>query len=318
MSIRWLPCVVATLVILPFTMGQGCVPFAVTRSLADDEARLAALHAEIEALAADRTCANEGDCAVSAFGTKACGGPTAYVVYSRATVDEAALAEKLQEYTELEEFMIIRYGLGSDCSILNVPTAECESGTCVAVTAASECENTEFYHYCRDQLIPLTLDVSRIGLYTPGGLGAEATDALTRVEIQVSDMTSGTLPGWYYAAVPASKAEVCGVQQIVAALAAEPAFDFVTPVFLEDSGPLRMTQDIIVQFSSELPQSDAQNILDATQAGEITRQLLPSTYVVRSPSRNGFTVLDAANHLKEQYPEVTFAEVDAIFTGTGD
>jgi hypothetical protein len=65
------------------------------------QARLDAMRLEIEALAADKTASNDSDCGFVRYvaGEGTCGAVD--LVYSRATVDEDLLLEKVQEYNEL-------------------------------------------------------------------------------------------------------------------------------------------------------------------------------------------------------------------------
>ena len=176
----------------------------------------------------------------------------------------------------------------------------------------SSCERPESYYYYEEQEVPLLLDSSRIALFAPAGPGDEAADALATVGIGLNDLESHAIPGWYLAPVPAEKADPCGVEAIVAALADSAAFDFVAPVF---SGPQIITQDLLVTFNDDVSSGEAQEILDLLQAGTITHSGL-GIYSVRSPSRSGFAVLEAASQLNE-HPQVRFADPDRIITGGG-
>lgn len=183
------------------------------------------------------------------------------------------------------------------------------------------CADGDYHHYQQDRRIVLPLDTTRIALYAPAGIGTEATSALQAVGVDPASLQPHGLAGWHYAVVPAEKADACGVEDLVATLAAGNAFDFVTPVFLDDRGnPILMTRDTLVRFQAGLSQDQAQQILDQLQAGQITSipwpDSLPDIYSVRSTSRDGFAALAAENRLNE-HSAVIFAEVDIIFTSQG-
>lgn len=95
-----------------------------------DSARLATLLAEIETLIADKSCKREGQCKAMAYGSKACGGPVGYLVYSSGNVNEKELSELVEEYTSLQSSMNDKYGLTSDCSIPSQPDVSCMDGNC--------------------------------------------------------------------------------------------------------------------------------------------------------------------------------------------
>jgi hypothetical protein len=148
----------------------------------------------------------------------------------------------------------------------------------------------------------------------PTGLGQEAADALATVGICMDELEAHSFPGWYFAPMPVGKANACGVQEIVAALAEGEAFQFVAPVFPDSS---IVTQELLVTFNDEPSRDEAQQILDQLQAGVITDALgaNPATYLVRNPARSGFVVLEAVSRLRE-HPGVRSADPNWISTGS--
>jgi hypothetical protein len=102
---------------------DGCSPgFALSNE------RSEALLAEIESMAADRSSSTDDDCGVVDL---VCGAPTEYIVYSRATVNEELLLEKVHQYNELTLFMGRTYGLASGCVDQTLLQARSENGVCV-------------------------------------------------------------------------------------------------------------------------------------------------------------------------------------------
>ena len=101
-------------------------------TLEESLVRLGDIQSDIEGMVADKSCNGAGDCKVLAYGKKACGGPSTYVIYG-SNVDEALLEKKSNEYTALQDEVNRRFGLISDCSIMAVPEVTCVDGKCIIV-----------------------------------------------------------------------------------------------------------------------------------------------------------------------------------------
>lgn len=97
-----------------------------------DRSRLAEMRGEIDALVGDAAGASIEDCRYVGLGSKPCGGPWEYVVYSASSTDSTALAERMTAYKAFEADMNERYGYGSDCSVPNEPVLAFRDGRCVA------------------------------------------------------------------------------------------------------------------------------------------------------------------------------------------
>lgn len=108
--------------------------FGLGKKTTFDEAMsmLAEIQTDIESIVSDKSCDGEGGCKVLTYGKKACGGPSAYIIYGN-KIDEALLIKKCNEFTSLQSEVNRRFGLVSDCSILNVPEITCVGGQCVEV-----------------------------------------------------------------------------------------------------------------------------------------------------------------------------------------
>ncbi len=99
----------------------------------DDLAALTSLQEEIELLIDAGVCSENSDCDYLAFGSKACGGPKAYLVFSTA-IDVALLQQKVATYNALENAFNKKWGIISDCSVVLPPTSvACINGNCKAV-----------------------------------------------------------------------------------------------------------------------------------------------------------------------------------------
>ena len=97
-----------------------------------DQAKLMKMRQEIDALIGDAAGASIEDCRSAAIGSKPCGGPWAYIVYSASSTDPTELANRLAEYNAFEAEMNALYGYVSDCSIPNMPVLVFRNGRCIA------------------------------------------------------------------------------------------------------------------------------------------------------------------------------------------
>ena len=102
------------------------------RTEEDDRAQLAEMRREIDALVGDAAGASIEDCRYSGLGSKPCGGPWEFIIYSASSTDSTALTEKLTVYNAFEAEMNELYGYASDCSLPNEPVLAYRDGRCVA------------------------------------------------------------------------------------------------------------------------------------------------------------------------------------------
>lgn len=99
----------------------------------EDLAELAALQEEIELLADSGVCSENSDCESIAFGSKACGGPKMYLVFSN-SINVELLQQKVATYNALENSFNKKWGIISDCSVVLPPTSvACVNGKCTAI-----------------------------------------------------------------------------------------------------------------------------------------------------------------------------------------
>ena len=71
-------------------------------------------------------------CRALAVGAKACGGPTAYVVFSSTATDPAEAERLAGEVTALDRAANDQFGLVSTCEMLMEPAVALDAGRCVA------------------------------------------------------------------------------------------------------------------------------------------------------------------------------------------
>ena len=88
---------------------------------------------EIALLISQSVCIDSSSCDFIAFGSKACGGPKEYLVFSN-SINVAELENKVTNYNNLEKAYNIKWEIISDCSAPSPPTSvECINGECTAI-----------------------------------------------------------------------------------------------------------------------------------------------------------------------------------------
>lgn len=87
----------------------------------------------IEDYAANSICGDEFECRYIPFGSKPCGGPWSYLIYST-SIDTLELQTLVADYNERENNYNITCGSASDCSVSSPPSDfTCEDNQCIPV-----------------------------------------------------------------------------------------------------------------------------------------------------------------------------------------
>ncbi len=87
----------------------------------------------IEDLAATSVCNENTKCKFIAFGSKPCGGPWSYLIYST-SIDVEKLENMVATYNANEADFNQKWGVVSDCSAALPPRSiNCENNTCIPV-----------------------------------------------------------------------------------------------------------------------------------------------------------------------------------------
>lgn len=85
---------------------------------------------EIKDLIARESCSEENQCDYIAVGSKACGGPKTYLLFS-SSIDRQKLEELVENYNKAEAGYNQKYGIVSDCMLVTPPERiECVNGKC--------------------------------------------------------------------------------------------------------------------------------------------------------------------------------------------
>ena len=99
----------------------------------EDRNELDQLQTEIQLLISEGKCTKNAECDFIAFGSKPCGGPWNYLVYTT-TIDVKLLKDKVAIYNSKELSFNKKWGVASDCMAVTPPiSAECIDGSCTAI-----------------------------------------------------------------------------------------------------------------------------------------------------------------------------------------
>ncbi len=105
-------------------------PAANVKVGADDTTRLGELRQAVASRVGTTRCVDRSQCRAMPLGSKPCGGPWSYVVYSTATTDSGALALAVQRYNVADAELNRKLGRVSDCSFVSPPKLDCVLGFC--------------------------------------------------------------------------------------------------------------------------------------------------------------------------------------------
>jgi len=90
------------------------------------------LRTVVQEVVGEPTCETVAQCRAIAFGSKPCGGPWGYLIYSTETTDSTRLAALVAEYNSREAQVNREEGRVSDCRFVPVPGLACVDSRCAA------------------------------------------------------------------------------------------------------------------------------------------------------------------------------------------
>ena len=110
----------------------GCrkEPDVIPPPAAADTTLLSALRSQVFGLIGVPTCRDLSQCRLIAYGSKPCGGPWTYLVYSLATTDSIALNAAVEKYNAQEAEVNRTEGRRSDCRAITRPQLQVVAGRC--------------------------------------------------------------------------------------------------------------------------------------------------------------------------------------------
>ena len=115
--------------VLSFLLLFGSDPVASQRS---DTERLEELRRAIEQEIGIPAANETSQCKLIPFGSKPCGGPWDYLVYSTLKTDEARLKQLVSDFNQLQRQINEENKTLSDCAIAPQPKLEFANGVCAA------------------------------------------------------------------------------------------------------------------------------------------------------------------------------------------
>jgi len=121
--------VFSILILLAPLLVSGCGTHENTQD--EDRQELDQLAAQIDGIVGDATCDDISDCRMIEFGTKPCGGPWGYLVYSIKETDTTFLAYKVAKYNGMDDAYNKKWGILSDCVMAPMPKLANHDGHCV-------------------------------------------------------------------------------------------------------------------------------------------------------------------------------------------
>ena len=99
----------------------------------EQQAELNTFAREIEAMARASRCDDATECRAIAFGSKPCGGPWSYLMYTT-SINTNRLEQMVRSYNAREKAFNIRWNPISDCKMVLPPTRfECVDNKCEPV-----------------------------------------------------------------------------------------------------------------------------------------------------------------------------------------
>jgi subtilisin family serine protease/Tol biopolymer transport system component len=165
-------------------------------------------------------------------------------------------------------------------------------------------------HYYKEAR-PLLLDVGRVGVHALAGFDpAHLLPVLDPTGIEPM-----AAPGWSLIRLR-DPATVETIDALLEQLATVPDWDFVTPVFQDEYGPLLVTPQILMRFDPSVSRQTAEGVLESAVPGvasEADWAGMRGAWRVETSERNGLRLLDAANTLARR-TDVLFAEPDFLCT----
>ncbi len=104
---------------------------------APDKATISSAHEQLKQLIDDQSCDNSSQCKVLPVGSRACGGPSSFIVYSTKTADTAEVEKLAKDITALEKQFNAANDMMSICQHLTAPGAQCSENTCVRIEGSA-------------------------------------------------------------------------------------------------------------------------------------------------------------------------------------
>ncbi|MBD1582735.1 hypothetical protein [Pseudoalteromonas sp. S16_S37] len=96
------------------------------------------LHSQLKTLTQDLSCDSTMQCQVEAVGSRACGGPSSYLVYSSKSANPDTIKQLASKITHYESTYNAKNQMMSICQHLTKPSTQCVENKCVKLTNTSQ------------------------------------------------------------------------------------------------------------------------------------------------------------------------------------
>ena len=117
--------------ILMLCVATQCDDDTIGPSCNDRLDSLSELNDQIQALVNTSECSDAFECRAIAFGSKPCGGPWEYLIYTT-SIDTLELQTLVDEYNSIEADYNLNCDSVSDCAFVSPPSGfECSDGQCI-------------------------------------------------------------------------------------------------------------------------------------------------------------------------------------------
>ncbi|GAA60961.1 hypothetical protein P20652_2833 [Pseudoalteromonas sp. BSi20652] len=111
------------------------IPKADSKNVSIEDIKTA--KAELNTLITDKQCDTSTQCRVIAVGSRACGGPSSFVVYSTNAASEEQVTILGEKITKLESNYNSQKGMMSICQHLTTPSTQCVENKCVKLEGSA-------------------------------------------------------------------------------------------------------------------------------------------------------------------------------------
>ncbi|WP_081310663.1 hypothetical protein [Pseudoalteromonas luteoviolacea] len=129
---------------LPASMATKAEPIAKYDQDAIDEASLKNQFAYLKFITKDKSCDSNSQCQAIPVGSRACGGPSSYLVFSTKTADHKKVYELAKQLTHAESQYNAKTGMISICEHLRQPATQCIENTCVKLEGTNKSPTRDY------------------------------------------------------------------------------------------------------------------------------------------------------------------------------
>lgn len=114
------------------------------------------LNEEVMELTRPLTCKSNKDCATLEMGTKPCGGPWKYVLFSKKNKKVSALKKKITDYNKIDQKINEATQVMSDCMMMLPPEPKCLNKVCTDTAKRGTSRGSQKKPSTAESLAPAT------------------------------------------------------------------------------------------------------------------------------------------------------------------